>query len=186
MIFNPHTNLVGKHAVLSASKYHWINYSPERMVESYRASQAAAHGTRLHEFASEAIRLGIKMPRNKKTLNAYINDAIGFRMQPEQILYYSDLCFGTADAISFDAQKSFLRIHDLKTGLIPAKPDQLEVYAAMFCLEYRYKPHDIQTELRIYQNDEVLVHIPEKEKLIHIMDRIVYFDKLLKNIQSED
>lgn len=51
-------------------------------------------------------------------------------MTPEQILYYSDRWFGTADSIAFD--KNMLRIHDLKTGRRPAKMEQLMVYAALF------------------------------------------------------
>lgn len=185
MEFKLHKDLAGRHAVLSASKYHWINYTPERMAESYLTAQAAAMGTRLHEFAAEAIRLGIKMPRNKMTLNSYINDAIGFRMQPEQVLFYSDRCFGTADAISFDEKKRLLRIHDLKTGLIPAHVDQLEVYTALFCLEYKHRITDIDVELRIYQNDDIVIHTPEHEKIMHIMDKIISFDKLIQDIQSE-
>ena len=50
------------------------------------------------------------------------------KMTPEQILYYSDNCFGTADAILF--RNNFLRIHDLKTGKIPAHMEQLEIYAS--------------------------------------------------------
>lgn len=185
MQFNTHNNLIGKHAVLSASKYHWINYTPDRMAESYRTAKAAALGTRLHEFAAEAISLGIKMPRNSKTLNMYVNDAIGFNMQPEQVLYYSDNCFGTADAIGFDFKKKLLRIHDLKTGVIPAHMDQLEIYTAMFCYEYGFKINEINVELRIYQNDAVVTHTPENEKIIHIQDRMKAYDALINEIQSE-
>lgn len=110
MQFNDHYKLAGKHAFMSASKYHWINYSADKMAETFRTAQAAALGTRLHNTAAELIELGIKLPRSRKTLNMYVNDAIGFRMQPEQVLYYSDNCFGTADAISFDHRKKFLRI----------------------------------------------------------------------------
>ena len=84
MNFNPHSNLVGKHAFLSASKYHWINYDEEKLTNSFRKYLATQRGTRLHEFASECISLGIKLPRSKKTLNMYVNDAIGFKMTPEQ------------------------------------------------------------------------------------------------------
>ena len=35
MNFNEHWNQVGKHAFLSASKYSWINYSEEKLVEAY-------------------------------------------------------------------------------------------------------------------------------------------------------
>ena len=30
----------------------------------------------------------------------YVNDGVGFKLTPEQILYYSPYCYGTADAIS--------------------------------------------------------------------------------------
>ena len=85
----------------------------------------------------------------------YVNDAIGFKLRPEQILYYSPNCFGTADAI--DLRGDLLRIHDLKTGKVPAHIEQLMIYAALFCLEYGIKPSDIDTELRIYQGDDILV-----------------------------
>ena len=101
MIFNKHLNLEGQHAFLGASKYHWINYSEDKVAESYSRFLATQKGTQLHEFAAQCIRLGQKLPKSKKTLNAYVNDAIGFKMTPEQILFYSDNCFGTADAIVF-------------------------------------------------------------------------------------
>ncbi len=141
MNFNKHSNLEGQHAFLGASKYHWINYSEDKVAESYSRFLATQKGTQLHEFAAQCIRLGQKLPKSKKTLNAYVNDAIGFKMTPEQILFYSDNCFGTADAIAF--RGDLLRIHDLKTGAIPAHMEQLEVYAALFCLEYKIKPLSI-------------------------------------------
>lgn len=144
---------------------------------------AARRGTELHAFAHEAIRLGIKLPRGTKSLNAYVNDAIGFRMSSEQILYYSDNCFGTVDTISF--RKNCLRIHDLKTGVAPTSERQLEVYAALFCLEYRFNPFDIEIELRIYQSDEVRVYVGEPDTIHHIMDRIKVFDKRIEEIKSE-
>src|ERR1700751_3985263 len=152
MNFNSHSDLVGEHAFLSASKYHWINYSPEHLDEVWRNAQAAQRGTELHAFAHQAVKLGIKLPNTSKTLNKYVNDVISFRMMTEQILYYSDNCYGHADAISF--RKMLLRIFDLKTGLIDGSFHQLEVYAAIFCLEYGVKPGEIEIELRIYQHDE--------------------------------
>ena len=116
--------------------------------------------------------------------NMYVNDAIGFKMTPEQILYYSDNCFGTADAILF--RNNFLRIHDLKTGKILAHMEQLEIYAALFCLEYRVKPGDIEMELRIYQNNEILYHNPMAEDIAPIMDRIITFDKVIKKIKEQE
>ena len=116
--------------------------------------------------------------------NMYVNDAIGFKMTPEQILYYSDNCFGTADAILF--RNNFFRIHDLKTGKIPAHMEQLEIYAALFCLEYKVKPGDIEMELRIYQNNEILYHNPTAEDIVPIMDRIITFDKVIKKIREQE
>jgi hypothetical protein len=99
MNFNKHSNLEGQHAFLGASKYHWINYSEEKVAESYSNFLATLKGTQLHEFAAQCIRLGQKLPSTKKTLNMYVNDAIGFKMTPEQPLFYSPNCFGTADSI---------------------------------------------------------------------------------------
>jgi hypothetical protein len=183
MIFNAHSDLEGRHAFLSASKYHWINYDDDKLDRTYRTALAAQKGSQLHEFAMNAIRLGINLPRNQKTLNAYVNDAIGFRMTPEQILYFSDNAFGTADTISFRNKK--LRIHDLKTGTIPSSVHQLEVYAALFCLEYREKPAELDMELRIYQNDDVAVYIPDPGDIINIMDKIRHFDEMIRALRME-
>lgn len=183
MDFNPHSNLVGKHAFLSASKYHWINYDEEKLKTSFERHQAVQMGTRYHELASELITLGVKLPRSQKTLNMYVNDAIGFRMTPEQPLYYSDNCFGTTDAIAF--RNEFLRIHDLKTGESPASMSQLEIYTALFCLEYDVKPQDIRKELRIYQSDQIIVHEPSDEDILMIMDKIIFFDKCLQRLKLE-
>ena len=184
MNFNKHFELKGEHAFLGASKYHWINYDEDKLIEAYSRYSAKQRGTVLHDFAAQCIMLGQKLPRSKKTLNMYVNDAIGFRMRPEQVLYYSDNCFGTADAISF--RNGLLRIHDLKTGVIPAHMEQLLVYTALFCLEYRTKPAEIEVELRLYQNDEVLIHNPEVDEIAPIIDKIVTFDKLLKRIKAEE
>ena len=183
MIFNAHSNLVGLHAFLSASKYHWINYDEDKLDRLYLASLAAQRGTDLHAFAHQAIRLGVKLPRGQKTLSLYVNDAIGYRMTPEQILYYSDNCYGTADVISF--RRMTLRIHDLKTGVTPTSEHQLEVYAALFCLEYRMRPFDIAIELRIYQSDEVRVYTGDPDVIAHIMDKIITFDKRINAIRAE-
>ena len=184
MNWNAHSNLEGLHAFLGASKYSWLNYDEPHLVEAYTRSQAAKRGTVLHDFAKRCIMLGQKLPRSKKTLNSYVNDAIGYRMRPEQILYFSENCFGTADAISF--RDGLLRVHDLKTGVVPAHIEQLEIYAALFCLEYHHRPADISFELRIYQNDEILVHNPEVDEIAPIMDRIVTFDNILREIQKEE
>ena len=181
MFFNRHTNLEGLHAPFGASKSSWLRYSDEKIVEVYNNLQAAEMGTRLHEWAKQTIDLGIKQSRSKKTIYSYVNDAIGFNMSTEVILFYSERFFGTADAISF--RNNFLRIHDLKTGRRPVHMEQLEIYAALFCLEYKVKPGDIHIELRIYQNDEILVYEPTAEDILPIMDKIVHVNKMLEKIE---
>lgn len=184
MEFNKHKNLEGYHAFLGASKYHWINYDPDKVAASYRNYLATLKGTELHDFAARCIKLGQKLPKSKKTLNMYVNDAIGYRMTPEQVLYYSDNCFGTADSISF--KDGLLRIHDLKTGVTPAHIEQLEIYAALFCLEYKIKPADIDIELRIYQSDDIMIFNPTVEDIVPIMDKIITSDKIISKIKMEE
>lgn len=179
-----HYSLEGKHAFLGASKFHWINYDEEKLAERFLTQQAAAKGTILHDFAAQCIKLGQKLPKSQKTLNMYVNDAIGFKMEPEQVLYYSDNCFGTADAIIF--RNNLLRIHDLKTGVTKAHMEQLEIYAALFCLEYNKRPGDIDMELRIYQNNEILIHQPEADDILPIMDKIMSFDKLIEKLKLRE
>lgn len=184
MIFNKHSNLVGQHAFLGASKYHWINYSEEKLVTTYSNHLAKERGTKLHEFAATCIELGQKLPRSNKTLNMFVNDAIGYKMVPEQILYYSDFCFGTADAISY--RNGILRIHDLKTGKEPAHMEQLKIYAALFCLEYRHLFSEIkEVHLAIYQNNAIDACQPELEEIAHIMEIIISSDKTLNKVKNE-
>jgi hypothetical protein len=184
MNFNDHSGFEGQHAFLSASKYHWVNYDEDKLIRVYTSMLAAQKGTELHAFACDAIRLGIKLPKNHQTLNMYVNDALGYHMTPEQVLYYSDNAFGTADSISF--KDNLLRIHDLKTGVSPVSTLQVEIYASLFCLEYDVKPNDISMELRIYQSGDILVDIPESDDIFHIMDKIVTFDKCIEKIKAEE
>ena len=187
MQFNTHHNLEGLHAPFSASQSHWLRYDDDKVIEVYLNKQAAAMGTRLHEWAKDTIDLGIKQANKKTTLNMYINDAIGYKMSTEVVLYYSERFFGTADAISF--RNNTLRIHDLKTGKvgdIDKHIEQLEVYAALFCLEYKVKPGEIKMELRVYKNDEVLVHKPTAEDIAPIMDKIIHLNKILDKLDEED
>lgn len=184
MNFNKHYNLQGKHAFLSASKWHWLNYDPERLRRAWANARAAEIGTRKHALAKELIELGVKLPRNKNTLNQYVNDGIAFRMTCEQVLYYSPNCFGTADTISFDGK--LLRIHDLKTGDIPAHPEQLMIYAAMFCYEYGIEPEDISFELRIYQSCEVKTYTPSGEEIRAVMTCMEESDRLISEWSKEE
>lgn len=182
MIFNRHSELVGKHAFLSPSNYHWLNYNDQKLAARFFSVMAAQRGTDLHALAHEAIRLGVKLSRSNQALSTYVNDAIGYKMNCEQTLYYSDNCFGTADTISFRRNK--LRIHDLKTGIIATSEKQLEVYAAIFCLEYSVNPFEIEIELRIYQRDEIRIFEPPPEAIFNIMDTIIEFDKQIEAIKE--
>mgnify|MGYP000870082284 CR=1 FL=1 len=189
MRFNTHSDLVGLHAFLSASKYHWINYDNDKLMSTWDRHRDAVRGSELHDLAARLIRMKIKMPRTRQTFNMYVNDAIGYRMTPEQVLFYSPLCFGTADAIGFrknpETGRMLLRIHDLKNGFTPAKIAQLKIYAAMFCLEYNYRPSEIDIELRLYQSDDVEYCVPEVDEIAHIMSRIVEFVEMIENARAE-
>ena len=184
MNFNNHNKLAGLHAPFSPSQSSWLRYDDEKVVEVYRNKQAAQMGSRLHAWAKETIDLGIKQPRSKKTIYSYVNDAIGFKMSTEVVLFYSERFFGTADAICF--RNNYLRIHDLKTGKTPVHMEQLMIYAALFCLEYKIKPGDIEIELRIYQNDEIVYFNPTAEDIAPIMDTIIHLDKILQKLESEE
>lgn len=211
MNWNNHSQLVGKHAILSPSGYQWIRYSPDESREAlfnrYRAEYAQSIGTLIHEFACKRIKYKMRLKKHDKdsvlfylidhgipgnafdsdyifdNLLYYVNDAIGYRMDPEVVLYYSDNCFGTADSIAFG--KNLLRIHDLKTGRIPAHMEQLEVYAALFCLEYGKKPGDIEIELRMYQPENLVTLNPEVDEIVPIMDAIISHDKFLTKVKGE-
>lgn len=182
MNFIRHTNLEGLHAPFSPSQSSWLRYSDEKILDVFINRKAAEMGSKLHAWAKQTIDLGIKQPRSKKTLYAYVNDAIGFRMSTEVVLFYSEFFFGTADAISYrkEGERMFLRIHDLKTGKTKVDMEQLKIYAALFCLEYKVRPGEIDMELRIYQKDEVIVHNPSADEIVPIMDKIIRFNKILE------
>lgn len=183
MLFNDHSKLAGTHAFLSASNYHWINYEDDKLDRAFLQAQAARRGTRLHEFAKEAITLGIKLPDVPTTMNLYVNDAIGFGMVPEQTLFYSANCYGTADTIGFRMNK--LRIHDYKSGVVKAHERQLYVYGALFCLEYKHDPHDIEHEYRIYQNNDVYVYEVDVELVVYIMRKIEAFHERIEYLKGQ-
>ena len=187
MSFKQHRNLEGLHAAFSPSQSAWLRYDDEKALEVYENKRAAEMGSVLHKWAKDTIDLGIKQPRSNKTLYAYVNDAIGYKMSTEVVLYYSDRFFGTADAISF--RNGLLRIHDLKTGKvgkIESHLEQLEIYAALFCLEYKIKPSDIDIELRVYKCDDVICHSPDPEDISRIMDHIIHLNKLLENAEFKE
>jgi len=152
---------------------------------------AAQRGTKLHAIAAELINNRIKLPPTTATLNRYVNDAIGFRMKTEQPLYFSDNCFGTADAIAYDEETRFLRIHDLKTGSEKVTDKhgnipQLEIYAALFFLEYDLDVNDTEIELRIYQNDDVIITNPDIDRIAPVIDKIISYNKIIEQLKREE
>ena len=185
MNFNKHSYHEGSHAPFSPSQPSWLNYDDEKAIRVFHNRLAAKRGTRLHAWAKETIDLKIKMPRTRKTLNMYVNDAIGFQMDTEVVLYYSERFYGTADTICF--RKNFLRIHDLKTGEGAVSMKQLFIYVALFCLEYRYDPAKLDgIECRIYQNDEIEVANPTAEDIYPIMKHIVHLDEMFEKLEEEE
>lgn len=177
-------SLIGTHSFLSPSNPSWVNYEDDKLDRMYFAAKAAKLGTDMHAFAHEAIRLRIRLPETPKTMNLYVNDGIGFKMTCEQLLFFSPNCYGHADCVCF--RDNTLRIHDLKTGVNAASMKQLEIYSALFCLEYEMRPFDIKIELRIYQSNAVKIHHPDPDEIFHIMEKIRYFDKRLNELKKED
>lgn len=183
MQFNQHSWLRDKHAFLSPSQYAWLNYDAHQLEARFFTVVGARRGVDLHALAHESIRLGVKLSGSNQAMATYVRDAISYKMTCEQSLYYSDNCFGTADTICF--RRSKLRIHDLKTGITKTSEKQLEIYAALFCLEYHVNPFDIQIELRIYQRENVRVFEPTPERIEYIMNKIVEFDLRIEGIKED-
>ena len=227
MIWNDHSRDVpeGAHAFLSPSQHSFLSYNKDQLFARYKAKYAAAIGTILHKFAKERIKYKIKVTRNDRkevelellrngipanvydmglifdNFKAYVNDAIGYQLRPEQPLYFSKNCFGTADAIAYRPIKhdseftGELRIHDLKTGTSLASMKQLELYAALFHLEYGTKPGKTKTTLCIYQSmidddgevfPEINIEEPEPEIIARHMDTIITMDRWLDSFKGDE
>lgn len=115
-------------------------------------------------------------------LQTYINDCVGYCMTPEQKLcadlYYF---YGTADVISY--RDHILRIFDLKTGRIEAHMEQLMVYAAFFCIEYKVDPKEVELfDLRLYQNDHVVCHNPTAADIEQIVNKVVHSRNVIQKV----
>lgn len=186
MIWNEHSREMpdGVHSFLSPSTHSWLNYTDEKLMKVYINKLAAQRGTALHELACKLIKMKVTLPPEEETLNMYVNDAIRFKLEPEKKLYYSKFCFGTADAIG--VTKDILRIYDLKSGATKVSMSQLEIYTALFFLDYSsyFKPGDLEVELRIYQNCDVLKENPDVDTIVHIMDKIVRFSRFLEELEE--
>lgn len=213
MIFRKHLDLEGRHAILSASSWRWVNDDIESLTKRICSQYLAPIGTILHDIARKHIKHRIKLNKYDKknvmlelveqgvpayvidTINfdsvyenlvRYVNDCVAYKMSPEVVLKFSDNFFGTADAIKYDEESRFLRIHDYKSGTTPAHMEQLMIYVALFCLEYAIKPNSIQCELRIYQGAEPTIYEPSVEEITHIIEKIITFDNFMKKMREED
>ena len=187
MSWNSHPGVAGQHAPLSASKHTWLRYTDDHMKDVFFNNLNKQRGTELHAFAEQANRLGIHMPRNSMTINNFINDGIKYDMKAEVVLWYSQLCFGTADLIGYDGKKRLLRIFDLKTGNIEVKSfDQIHIYAALFCLEYHVDPRKLSFDFRFYQNDEVRIEDDcDPEIIVDVMELIRHFNSMYYDMYDE-
>lgn len=173
------------HAIFGASNYHWINYSDEKMIETFINNQAKKNGTELHEIAAGLIKKKIKLPDLPLTFNMYVNDGILYGLRPEQQLYYSEWFYGTADTIGLDTR--ILRISDLKTGKTKPSLHQLEIYTAFWCLEYDILPSDLDDIiLRIYYDNDIIEGHPGTEEIVPIMDKIVTVNGILTKLKEDE
>lgn len=196
MQWNNHFRLRDQHSFLSPSSHQWLRYDQEKLTKIFLNKKLAAIGTERHAFAAKAIELGIKLyqdPKAPDTLSMYVNDCIDEKMESEVILCYNEFAFGTADAIYFDETTGKLKIFDLKTGSMPVvKTDdqgfyileQCEIYAALFCLEYRIDPAILDIDLRIYQNNEMFPEIPTADRIYEIMNIIIHDCDILKSLKG--
>jgi hypothetical protein len=182
--FRKHSHLEGQHAFLSPSSYHWINYDEDKLKFRYKTLKAALEGVEQHRYAAICIEERIVQNDETTTVGLYINQCIQYRMSAEVVLFYSPNAFGTVDAIAYRHRR--LRISDLKTGVTRTSEHQLEVYAALFCLEYEIDPFEIRDiELRIYQDGTVRVYIGDPYIIKGIMDKIEQFDEILNRLREE-
>lgn len=118
------------------------------------------------------------------TVGLYINQCIQYKMSAEVVLFYSPNAFGTVDAIAYRHRR--LRISDLKTGVTRVSEHQLEVYAALFCLEYEIDPFSMRgIELRIYKDGKVFTYDADPYFIRGIMDKIIRFDELINRLREE-
>lgn len=193
MIFRERLDLRGKHAFLAPSRVNWPE-DEKALITSRQNFYNVSLGTAIHEIADDLVKKKIKITKADRhliqyellrrgiprvaidqdkileTLVPYVTDAISFSMSTEVVLYYSQDCFGTTDAIAFDEINRFLRIHDLKTGEIDAHMVQLVRYAALFCYDYNIDPEVIGNELRIYQKGEIVQYSATPNEIIDVMN----------------
>jgi hypothetical protein len=177
---NSHPEIVGKHAPFSPSQHYWIDYTPEKLIQYWDNKDAQQIGTEIHEDAATLITMHYKFldrgyrptpiekMRGKDTVSLHVIHSIKNWLKPEVQVKYSDICFGTADALGFNCKTKTLYVNDLKTGKLQGDMRQLEQYAAIFYAEYLPKLQfermidisDCKVELRIFQYDDCILSEP--------------------------
>lgn len=174
----------GEHAFLGASNHAWYNYDDEKLVKVFVNKLASSRGTALHDVACRLIKLKIDLKDDKSTLGLYVNDAIKYELRPEEKLYYSKFAYGTADCINF--KNGTLMVSDLKTGKTKVSFLQLKIYAALFLLCYPEIPLKMvkKIELRIYQNNEILIETPGIDDILPVMDKIERYSRILEELEE--
>ena len=183
--WNNHRRIAGRHSELSPSQYAWVNYDEDKLITVHTNRMRVEEGTKKHEYASMAIKLGIKQRRANDALTMFINDAIRYDMDSEVMLSYDDdYAFGTTDAIFLDLDKGQLKVFDLKTGATKASFVQLDIYVAYCLLEYGLDPHDLEIEERIYQYDGYEAQVPNPDDILDLMNLIIRFVEVLREFDG--
>lgn len=212
MQWNDHSNLEGKHSIMSPSNHSWKNYDDAKLISWFESNKRKAEGTALHKWAEETI-TSINLVKELAELmhkRMIKIDISGIRELGEKDPFVREskaketVYMYVADAIKFgmiaeqpllyskycfgtaDAIQfdgALLRVHDLKTGETPASIDQLIIYAALFCLEYNQDPSQLIFELRIYQTDQVMIYNPTTDEIVDMINRIVHMVDVLQRYE---
>jgi len=186
---NEHSELIGKHAPFSPSQHYWIDYSPEKLLAYWDNKDAQLVGTKVHQHAADLINMhydflemGLPSPvslifkaRKKDTVSLHVTHSAQHWLGAEVPVKYSDICFGTADAIGFHIPTKTLYVNDLKTGKIQGDMRQLEQYAAIFLAEYssalQFQHHinlnECKIQLRIFQYDDCVLAEPPADYILN-------------------
>ena len=183
MSWGRYSKLKGQHALLSPSNYHWINYDKEKLLKVLYNQKMKERGTKLHEFASEAINLK-RYQAGNDNVSQFVNDCIDMKMHSEEVVYATEYAFGTADAIN--EVNDVIYIFDLKTGEHKAKFTQLYLYAAFYCIMNDINPISKKYVFRIYQYEEYEQLEGDPLEVKRLMELTIEDSDVVKAIEEEN